>query len=75
MNAKLLEPKANQCLYWTVQHKFENEDTHEPEWYAGSIVGYNCATKLLELAYDGETDTCNFDVILDIILGDLVIVL
>ena len=58
-----------------VQYKFENEDTREPEWYTGSIVGYNSATKLFELSYDGEVDTCNFDVILDIILGDLVIAL
>lgn len=58
-----------------VQHRFENEDTREPEWYGGSIVGYDCATKLFELAYDEEADTCSFDLILDIILGDLMIAL
>ena len=28
---------------------------------------------VLEITYDGEEDTCNFDNILDLILGDLVI--
>ena len=58
-----------------VEHKFEHEDTHEAEWYCGSIVGYDPCTKFFEIAYDGEEDTCNFDIILDLILGDLVIAL
>ena len=58
-----------------VEHKFEHEDTREAEWYCGSIVGYDPSTKLFEIAYDGEEDSCNFDIILDLILGDLVIAL
>ena len=58
-----------------VEHRFEHEDTHDPEWYHGSVVGYDPSTKLFEIAYDGEEDTCNFDIILDLTLGDLVIAL
>ena len=56
-----------------VEHKFEHEDSHEPEWYHGSVVGYDPSTKLFEIAYNGEEDTCNFDIILDLILGDIII--
>jgi len=56
-----------------VEHKFEHEDTHEAEWYCASIVGYDPSTKLFEITYDCEEDSCNFDIILDLILGDLVI--
>ena len=31
------------------------------------------STKLFEITYDGEEGTCNFDIILDVMLGDLVI--
>ena len=58
-----------------VEHKFEHEDTHEAEWYCGSIVGYDPSTKLFEITYDGEDNSCNFDIILDLIFGDLVIAL
>lgn len=58
-----------------VEHKFELEDTHEPEWYHGSVVAYDPSTKFFEIAYDGEEGTCNFDIILDLILGDLIIAL
>jgi hypothetical protein len=57
-----------------VEHKFEHEDTREAEWYSGCIVGYDPSTNLFEIVYDGEEDTCNFDIILDLILGDLVII-
>lgn len=51
-----------------VEHKFENEDTHQSEWYCGCIVGYDPFTKFFEIAYDSEEDICNFDIILDLIL-------
>ena len=50
-----------------VEHKFDHEDTHEPEWYQGSVVGYDHSTKLFEITYDGEEGTYNFDIILDLI--------
>ena len=51
-----------------VGHKFEREDTHEAERYCGSIVGCDPSAKLFEITYDGEDNSCNFDIILDLIL-------
>ena len=58
-----------------VEHRFEHEDTCEAKWYCGSIVGYDPSTKFFEIMYDGEEETCSFDIILDLMLGDLVIAL
>lgn len=52
-------------------HKFELEDTLEEQWYYGSILGYDAATKLHELIYDGEVDHCYFDIVQDLIMGEL----
>ena len=49
-----LESEPTSLIGKHVEHKFEDEDTHEPEWYHGSVVVYNPSTKLFEIAYDGE---------------------
>ena len=56
-----------------VNHKFELEDTHLEKWYSGIVVDYDPVSKLHTIQYDGEEDQCKFDVIIDIILGDLVV--
>ncbi len=57
-----------------VKQKFEHEDTHIIEWYCGSIVDYDALSKIFEIKYEGEEELCKFDIVVDLILGDLVIV-
>ncbi len=57
-----------------LKQKFEHEDTHVIEWYSGSIVDYDTLSKIFEIKYEGEEELCKFDIIVDLILGDLVIV-
>ena len=56
-----------------INHKFELEDTHLEKWYSGTVVDYDPVTKLHTIMYDGEEDHCQFDIIVDYILGDLVV--
>lgn len=57
-----------------VKHKFELEETHESKWFFGHIVNYDSSTKLYEIAYVEEEEHCNFDIVLDLLLGDIDII-
>jgi len=57
-----------------INHKFELEDTHVDKWYSGTVVEYDPVSKLHRIRYDGEEDECQFDITVDIILGDLVVI-
>lgn len=35
------------------------------------MIGYDVATKLHEVIYDGKEEYCHFDLIQDLIMGDL----
>ena len=54
-----------------ISHKFKIEDTGEVKWYSGTVISYNPATKMHEISYEGEDEHCHFDVILDLLIGDL----
>ena len=56
-----------------VQHKFKNSDTCEEEWYRGNVISYNKATKLHKVRYEGEDEPCQFNLIEDLVKGDLII--
>ena len=56
-----------------VNRKFEVEDTHLEKWYSGTVVDYDPVSKLHTIKYDGE-DHCQFDITVDYILSDLVLI-
>ena len=56
-----------------VKHKFKDEDTGEEQLYNGTIINYNPYTKLHEVSYHGEEEHCFFNLIQDLITGDLII--
>ena len=56
-----------------VKHKFKDEETGEEQWYSGNVIAYNPATKLHEISYNGEDEHCYFDLIQDLIAGDLIV--
>jgi len=56
-----------------VKQKFQREDTQEIQWYFIRIVDYDSTTKFFEIAYN-EEETCHFDIVLDLILGDIVVI-
>ena len=56
-----------------IKHKFKDEDTGEERWYNGIIIDYNPFTELHEVSYHGEEEHCFFDLIQDLIAGDLIV--
>ena len=56
-----------------IKHKFKDEDTGEERWYNGTIIDCNPFTKLHEVSYHGEEENCFFDLIQDLIAGDLIV--
>ena len=55
-----------------IKHRFEiGEDSDY--WYSGTIINYDPVTHLHEVTYDGEEDHQFFELIVDIIIGDLVV--
>ena len=56
-----------------VKHKFKDEDTDEEQWYSGIVIDYNTVTKLHEISYNGEVEHCHFDLMQDLIAGDLIV--
>ena len=56
-----------------VKHRFLDETANTLTWYTGTVVEYSCQDKTHCLKYDGESEYCHFDLIIDMILGDLII--
>ena len=54
-----------------IRHKFIVADTNTFEWYHGTIVDYDALEKKHEIRYDYEEESCKFDLILDLLNGDL----
>ena len=54
-----------------ISHKFELEDTNDIKWYNSMEVDYDKYTKGHEILYDEEEESCFFDLILDLLNGDL----
>lgn len=54
-----------------IRHKFLDADTNTFQWYDGTILEYDPLEKKHEVKYENETDQYKFDLILDILSGDL----
>ena len=54
-----------------IRHKFIVADTHTVDWYQGTIVDYSTVEKKHKIQYDVEDEQCSFDLILDLLNGDL----
>ena len=55
-----------------VKHKFL-EDDETPTWYLGRVLSYSSEEKTHCMKYDGEDETYDFHLTLDMILGELII--
>lgn len=60
----------------TISHKFEtlNEGGMSYEWFTGCVKSYDSKSKTHVILYEGESETCNFDILLDYLNGDLKII-
>lgn len=56
----------------SIQHRFETDDS--TVWYNGFVVGYIPSSKTHEIKYEGEEEHCKFDLILDLLNGDLKVI-
>ena len=54
-----------------IQHRFEIDNTSEVQWYHGTVIDYNDATKLHEIEYEGEEEHCSFNLRIDLLNGDI----
>ena len=55
-----------------IEHKFNDEC--QMMWYTGTVVDYCSTSKTHEILYDDEDEKYNFDLIIDLINGDLIII-
>ena len=58
-----------------MQHKFLDPQNNTFQWYNGTIINYDPVEKKHVVEYDDEPDQHNYDLILDILSGDLVVVI
>ena len=49
----------------------ETTAVHHEEWYDGVVIDYDAYEKKHDILYDGEEESCKFDLILDLLTGDL----
>ena len=58
-----------------VLHKFEVDTCSKEKikWFSGVIVSYNPVTSLHEIAYDEEEEHCFFNLLEDLLQGDLIV--
>ena len=56
-----------------VSHKFITDEERKEVWYTGEVIDYDSKEKVHVIKYDGEDQLCYFDLSVDIIEGDLVI--
>ena len=56
-----------------VKQRFLDEVDGTPTWYSGTVIDYSHHEKAHCLAYEGESECCHFDLTLDFILGDLLV--
>ena len=54
-----------------VKQRFINEEGST--WYKGTVKGYSCQDKMHSIEYEGETEIYYFDLTIDLIIGDLVV--
>ena len=58
-----------------IRHKFETEEGTEVQLYNGIVLDYDTCSKTHTVVYDGEEDQYCFDLTIDIVNGDLTVVL
>ena len=56
-----------------ILHKFQ-VNSGEESWFSGVVISYNAKDNTHEIAYDGESEHCYFELTQDVIDGDLKIV-
>ena len=57
-----------------VKQRFLDEVGGTPTWYSGTVIDYSHQEKTHCLTYEGESEHCHFDLTLDLLLGDLIVV-
>jgi hypothetical protein len=56
-----------------IKQRFHLEDSNDFQWYNGKVISYDQSEKLHVIKYEDEDDFCKFDLVLDILSGDLMI--
>jgi len=56
-----------------IKHKFKDEDSDDLLWYCGTILAYSHQEKTHCIIYEGENEQYHYDITLDLLNGDLVI--
>lgn len=57
-----------------VKQRFLDEEDGNSTWYLGTVIDYLPHEKKHCLTYEGESEECHFDLTLDLLLGDILIV-
>ena len=57
-----------------VKQRFLDGEDGSSNWYLGTVMDYSPEEKTHCLTYEGESEECHFDLTIDLLLGDLIIV-
>ncbi len=58
-----------------IKHKFQDEqDIQNDTWYEGTIIDYSVSDKTHCVEYNGEEELCYFDLLIDFLAGDIVLI-
>ena len=52
-----------------IEHKFLSKEANEEKWYRGQVIAYDEGTQEYEIEYDGEEESCKFDLAIDCAMG------
>ena len=52
-----------------IEHKFLSKEANEEKWYKGQVIAYDEGTQEYEIEYDGEEESCKFDLAIDCAMG------
>ena len=56
-----------------IKHKFQDKD-NSYRWYLGTVIAYQPTDKTHCILYDGEEEACYFDLTVDFLTGDLILI-
>ena len=56
-----------------MKHRFVEENGGVATWYSGIVKDYSQQDKTHSLLYDDESVVCHFDITIDLVLGDFIV--
>ena len=57
-----------------IKQRFQDEESGLATWYCGKVLDYCTSKKLHCVVYEGEDNQCHYDLAVDLLNGDLIVI-